>query len=163
MCGCLFPPPIISPVRQWLSCLCSSQSISIWWMNECYFLEPARGFSCRQAKRRGLESQGIAWYHLLYWKLLCKRGSSNLCHAYFVWVLFVWDWSKCQRSAPSSMFEVGAMFIKPTWRLEIALPLRRYNTGRRLVFPSEATASWRGHEEGMVRDTQIRHLPKCHC
>lgn len=41
------------------------------------------GFSCCQAERRGLESQGIAWYHLLYWKLLCKRGSSNLCHAYF--------------------------------------------------------------------------------
>lgn len=37
-------------------------------------------------------------------------------------------------------------FIEPTWRVEIALPLRRYNTGRRLVFPSEATASWRGHE-----------------
>lgn len=87
---------------------------------------------------------------IINWKLLYKRVSSNLCNAYFCLGLVCLG---LQRSAPSSVFKVGDMFIKPTWKVEIALPLRRYNTGRRLVFPSEATVRWRGYEEGTVRDT----------
>lgn len=86
---------------------------------------------------------------LLSRKFFCKAAASTFSVAlFFVQIMSVWDLSKHQCSASSPVPEVGAMFNKSAWMVEVALliqlPLGEYIMGRGLDFTSVVKGGRRG-------------------
>ena len=64
-----------------------------------------------------MELKAKEWLGIIYYlgSSFVKEAFLSLCNTLvFLQIVFVWDSSKCQWSAPSPRLEVGAMFNKST-------------------------------------------------